>query len=125
MGRITPDELAGFPETRRTPAMAIEGKALGATGKTSPTDVEQEEEAPKATTVCSAAEAVRAKVAEGGPDLDNKPMRHVDEKTGALEIYASSDALMKWVPNFDWGLVCVRRRVRLLDGVLPRKGLGV
>mmetsp|Transcript_28154 Transcript_28154/g.80944 ORF Transcript_28154/g.80944 Transcript_28154/m.80944 type:complete len:262 (-) Transcript_28154:70-855(-) len=66
---------------------------------------------PKVTNVCSSSAAVRLKVAEGGPDIDNEPMRHVDEKTGALEIYASSDALMKWVPKFDWGLVAFWCRI--------------
>lgn len=36
---------------------------------------------------------------------DNKPLRHVDQETGALTLYSSSDAIIKWAPKMGWELV--------------------
>lgn len=57
-------------------------------------------------TISSSSVAVRQHCADlKAEDLDNKPLRNVDPKTGALEIYSSTDALMRWVPKFGWDLL--------------------
>lgn len=67
---------------------------------------------PDPVSVCSAAAAVRQHCATNpNDDLNNKPMRNVDKKTGALELYCSSDLLLKWVPKFDGGLCATWCRI--------------
>lgn len=70
--------------------------------------------------MCLSSSAVRQRCAEGGNGLDSKPSRNVDKKTGALEIYASSQSLMEWVPKFDQGLVALWCRVPIFRARLFR-----
>lgn len=54
-------------------------------------------------TIKSSAQAVRQHLATlETSDSDHKPLRNVEPTTGALEIYASTEALMQWVPKFGW-----------------------
>lgn len=55
--------------------------------------------------VSSSAEAVRQYCAgQQEEDQDHKPSRNVDKQTGALQIFASTEVLLQWVPKFDGGL---------------------
>lgn len=71
--------------------------------------------------VSSAAAAVRQHC-EGlqADDLDQKPMRNVDKKTGALELFASSEMLLQWVPKFDGGLCAIWCRIPIFRARLFR-----
>mmetsp|Transcript_146742 Transcript_146742/g.470923 ORF Transcript_146742/g.470923 Transcript_146742/m.470923 type:complete len:236 (-) Transcript_146742:36-743(-) len=60
----------------------------------------------------ASAAAVRQHYAGKEADtLDHKPSRNVDKKTGALEIYASADDILQWLPKFDNGLCATWCRI--------------
>jgi len=76
-------------------------------------EVENPEElGPDPVSVSSSAAAVRRHCEDlQAKDSDHKPMRNVDKKTGSLELLASSDLLLQWVPQFDHGLCATWCRI--------------
>lgn len=71
-------------------------------GKLAPLTIAGKPE-PKVT-IASSSQRVREYCLkkQASPELDGKPLRNVDPITGGLEIFASTEELMRWVPAFGW-----------------------